>query len=124
MNLLISGNMIYAVADRITFGMYDESFEKWRLADESDNLMYYMVDNSFELVTDVELPEDYELGKYLFENGEFVLNEDWKPYVSPEERIATLETTVAIYEENDAELLFQISLLQLGITEDMLEEEV
>ena len=55
---------------------------------------------------------------YFYENGEFVLNEDWEPYVSPEERITELETIVAIHEENDAELLYQICLLQLGITED------
>ena len=35
-----------------------------------------------------------------------------------EERIEELEEIVAIHEENDAELLYQICLLQLGITED------
>lgn len=124
MNILVSGNLIVSVAERITFGIYDEDFEKWRLADENDNLMYYILDNGFELVENVTLPEDYEPGKYFYEDGEFIVNDDWQPYISPEERIAELETMVAIHEENDAELLFQISLLQLGITEDMLEEEV
>ena len=45
-----------------------------------------------------------------------------EPEPSAEERIAQLEETVAMHEENDAELLFQISLLQLGITEDFGEE--
>lgn len=34
------------------------------------------------------------------------------------DRVAELEEQVAIHEENDAELLYQICLLQLGITED------
>ena len=118
MKILVKGNRIVAIAEKITFGIFDEELEKWRLADENDNLMYYMVDSNFELVENVTLPEDYEGGKYFYENGEFVLNESWKPYVSPEERIAELEEQVAIHEENDAELLYQICLLQLGITED------
>lgn len=116
--LLVKNNKIFDTAPKIAFGIYDEDFEKWRLADENDNLMHYRIDIGFELVEGVTLPEDYEEGKYFYENGEFVLNESWKPYVSPEERIAELEEQVAIHEENDAELLYQICLLQLGITED------
>lgn len=118
--ILIRGNKVVGVAPKITFGVYDEPFKKWRLADENDNLMYYMIDSDFELVESVTLPEDYSGGKYFFENGEFVLNKDWKPYRSPEQRIEELEEMVAIHEDNDAELLYQICLLQLGITEDEL----
>lgn len=125
MNLLVSGNRIVAIAEKITFGIYDEDIEKWRLADENDNLMYYMVDSNFELVENVTLPEDYEGGKYFYENGEFVLNESWKPFIPQEKRLEILEEQVAIHEENDAELLYQICLLQLGITEDeLIGEEV
>ena len=124
MQLLIRGKEIVAYAENISFGTFDEDFEKWRLADGDDALMYYMLDGGFTLIENVELPSDYVDGKYFYENGGFVLNEEWKPYVSPEERIAQLEETVAMHEENDAELLFQISLLQLGIDEDLLGEEV
>ena len=117
MKLLIKGNEIYAIAENISYGRY-ENEDKWRLADAEDNILYYMIDSDFTLVENVEVPSDYVDGKYFFENGEFVLNEDWHPYVSPEERIAQLEEQVAIMEENDAELLYQVCLMQLGITED------
>ena len=91
MKLLVMKGHIVGIAENITFGIYDEDIEKWRLADENDNLMHYMIDSDFELVEDVTLPDDYEGGKYFYENGEFVLNEDWKPYVSTEERISILE---------------------------------
>ena len=100
MQILIKGGAIYAAAEKITYGVYDEPIKKWRLADGKDNLMYYMIDNGFELVTDVTLPEDYEDGKYLYQNGEFVFNEGWKPYVSTEERIANLEAENAMLKEN------------------------
>lgn len=98
MKLLIKDNDIYAIAENISYGVY-EGDEKWRLADADDNVMYYMTDSNFTLIENVTLPDDYEGGKYFFENGEFVLNEDWAPYVSPEERIAILEETVAFQDE-------------------------
>jgi len=95
MKLLIKENIIIAYAPKIEFGVYDEPFEKWRLTDEFDKTMYYMIDNDFTLVEGVELPSDYEEGKYFFEDGQFVLNKDWKPYVSTEDRIAELEKQIA-----------------------------
>lgn len=90
MKLLIKDNIICAIAENISYGRY-ENEDKWRLADSEDNLMYYMIDSDFTLVENVEVPSDYVDGKYFFENGEFVLNEDWKPYVSPEQRLEILE---------------------------------
>lgn len=94
MKILIKGNEIYAIAENISYGVY-ENEEKWRLADAEDNVLYYMIDYEFTLVEDVEVPSDYEDGKYFYENGEFVLNKEWKPHKSPEERIAELEAEVA-----------------------------
>lgn len=121
MQLLIRGVAIIEIAHKITFGIYDEPFEKWKLEDEEGNLMYYAIDNGYTLVENVELPADYVDGKYYFENGQFILDENWQPPLPPDaERITQLEAQVAIHEENDAELLYQICLLQLGITEDEL----
>ena len=92
--LLIYEKNIYTVAPKIEFGVYDEPIEKWAMFDENGKVMWYAIDHNFTLVEDVELPSDYEDGKYFYENGEFVLNEDWKPFVpeqSMEERIAELE---------------------------------
>lgn len=98
MKLLVKGNEINAIAENISYGRYEDE-EKWRLADSEDNILYYMIDDGFTLIENVEIPSDYEDGKYFYENGEFVLNKEWKPYVSPEEKIAQLEEAVAIQEE-------------------------
>ena len=121
MQILLDGKNIYAYAPKIEFGTYDEPIEKWGMFDENGNILYYAIDHGFALVENVELPSDYADGKYFYENGGFVLNENWQPPLPPAEvRIAQLEETVAMHEENDAELLYQICLLQLGITEDAL----
>ena len=98
MDILVKGKMIYAVAPTIEFGVYDEPFEKWKVSDESIGMLYYVLDDGLELVEDVVLPNDYVSGKYFYENGEFVLNEDWKPYVSPEEKLEEMDTT-AVWDE-------------------------
>lgn len=43
---------------------------------------------------------------------------EFTPEPTTEERIAQLEETVALQTENEAELLYQVSLMQLGITEN------
>lgn len=96
MNLLVDGKYIIDYAHKITFGIYDEPFEKWRLANEKDILLYYVIDNGYEVVKNVTMPNDYEDGKYFYENGGFVLNEDWKPYVPIEKKVEILETESSI----------------------------
>lgn len=103
MKLLVKDNIIYAIAENISYGRY-ENEDKWRLADSEDNLMYYMIDFDFTLVENVEIPSDYEDGKYFFSDGGFVLNEEWEPFVSPEERIATMEETIKAQQEEIAML--------------------
>ena len=96
MKALVKGNVVTAFAPNIEFGTYNEDFEKWKLSDEEGELMFYVLDNEYTLVEGVEIPEDYVDGKYFFENGELVLNEDWQPPLpSAEERIAELERLVA-----------------------------
>lgn len=118
MKILIKESKIIAVSENISFGRYDEDCEKWRIADADDNVMYYILDDGYALINDVLIPEDYQDGKYFYENNIFVLNREWKPYVSPEERLAQLAEQLSIAEENDAELLYQVCLLQLGICEE------
>lgn len=103
MKILVKDNIIYAIAENISYGSY-ENEDKWRLADAEDNILYYMIDDGFTLVENVEIPSDYEDGKYFFENGEFVRNPEWKPYVSQEERIATMEETIKAQQEEIAML--------------------
>lgn len=96
MKALIKGNDIIAFAPNIEFGVYDEDFEKWKLSDEEGNLMFYAIDYGYTVADNVDIPSDYVYGKYLYEDGEFVLNEDWQPPLpSTEERLAQLEEQLA-----------------------------
>ena len=95
MMILVQGNRVVASAESITYGVFDEPIEKWALLDANGNVIMYFIDNGFTLVENVELPSDFEVGKYFYENGEFVANEDWGTDVSVEERIAELERQIA-----------------------------
>lgn len=122
MQLLVDGNRVIEAAPNIIWGVFDEPIEKWALLNEQGEVYLYVLDAGYTLVDGVELPEDYEDGKYIFENGEFILNEDWQPYISTEERIANLESENERFtKENldsieiEAELLYEVSALQLGL---------
>ena len=91
MMILVKQGNIIAEAHEILFGLFDDTFEKWQLTDENGDLICYFVDDEYTTVKDVELPSDYVSGKYFYENGEFVLNENWKPYRSPEQILAEIE---------------------------------
>lgn len=121
MKILVSGNIILAAGDEITYGYTDGTepdVQKWKVYNKAMDSVSFWIDDGFSVVEDVEVPEDYTYGRYFYEGGKFVPNPDWKPYRPTELRIAELEEQVAVHEENDAELLYQICLLQLGITED------
>ncbi len=119
MNILVNGTHIVAVGEEITFGVFDEPFEKWRI--KNNEFIEFFIDNDYQMIEGVEIPEDYVQGKYLY-NGEFVLNTEWKPYYPIEERVnmledenkrLSLENEESV--EHEAELLYELSLLKLGI---------
>ena len=117
MQILIRDGVIHAVANKIEFGVH-ENEEKWRLADAEDNILYYMIDNDYELVENVTVPSDYVDGKYFYENGEFVLNADWKPYVSTEERVAQIEEQLANMGVSGSDVWDEIALaIEEGVNE-------
>lgn len=119
--LINSKGWVIAYAPCIEFGIYDESFEKWALFDtdnkDTRRILMYVVDNKYTLVNDIELPEDYFEGKYYFKDGEFILNENWEPSVTIEERINNIE--IAVEEQKESSLLLSEELLnaQLALAE-------
>lgn len=108
MQLLLKKNRIYSIGAKITYGKVDPTeptVDKWRVEDENGNLISQWIGEGFEVVeTTATLPSDYESGKYFYENGEFVLNPNWKKYVSPEERISQMEATIKAQQEEIAML--------------------
>ncbi len=53
-----------------------------------------MNDGEIVLVEVKEISEEIKAHEYKYINGEFVINEDFVPYKSPEERIAMLEDVI------------------------------
>lgn len=88
MDLLVKKKAISVKAEQI---VYNAEAMHWDVLDGVGTFLYAAADDGSVLVKNVTLPEDYEDGKYFYVNGRFVLNENWKPYVSTEERMAQLE---------------------------------
>lgn len=82
MMILTQNGNIMAQAPNIVFGVF-EGEEKWKLSDENNVILYYYKDADFTLVENVTLPDDFDYGKYLYQNGEFVLNPDYIPPALP-----------------------------------------
>lgn len=78
MMILTQNGNIMAQAPNIVFGVF-EGEEKWKLSDENNVILYYYKDADFTLVENVTLPDDFDYGKYLYQNGEFVLNPGYIP---------------------------------------------
>lgn len=91
--------------------------------------MYYTIQNNSVLTSEsrdvlmrfyneaLELPEDYEQGKYIAVDGELVLNPNWEEEQAEKERkrIAQLNLTKAD---------FWIALLDRNITKTMVKEKI
>lgn len=131
LNILVNTNgFVVFSADNFSFGAWEEAdilngvvVHKWKAEDETGNLLGYIIDENRNAINGSEspscqifdidgLPADYVSGKYLYINNEFVLNPEW---VEPE---PTLEERVSELEVYNADLLYQVCLLQLGLTED------
>lgn len=102
MNILYDSNgVIEYIAPRIEYGVFDDSdISKWGFYDSNGNLgnLFFMDANYATATIDEEdIPEDYQPmdSKYLFIDGEFILNPDWhEPEPPIEERVSTLEDNI------------------------------
>ena len=56
--------------------------------------MACMNDGEITMVEVAEIPEEVKEQEYKYVDGAFIVNEDFVPYVSPEERIAMLEDVI------------------------------
>lgn len=124
MQILVKDNVVKEYAPNIELIIDDTiaAVELWKLTNEEGVLKYYRVNDGCTLFKNVTLPSDFVRGKYFFIDGEFVLNEDWEPFKSPEERIIFLEAeNERLTNENlesmeiEAELLYEVAALQLGL---------
>lgn len=117
--LIDERNVIIAIGSGIEFGVWGNvnDLASWKVSPTS-----YMMDNNYTVVEVDEIPSYVTPKQYRYENSEFVLNEDCPNEYK--ERITVLEGTVAEQKtsiceltEYNAEMLYMVSMLQLGITE-------
>ena len=116
MKLLLSERkLVIGISENIEFGEWGNvsGAKSWKIGNSQ-----YAMDNNFTVVDigDKEIPTYVVEGEYYYINDEFKLgdecpNEYKDKIMNCEERIGELE----IY---NADLLYQVCLLQLGLTED------
>lgn len=102
MKILVSGNIILAVGDEITYGYTDETepdIPKWKIYNKTMNSISFWIDDGFLVVENIEIPKDYTYGKYIYENGELVLNKNWKPFIPVEKRLDNAEEAIVTIED-------------------------
>lgn len=115
--LLDERNLIVAIGKNIEFGVWGNigDVASWRITPT-----LFMADGNFTVEEVNEVPTYVHEGSHYYIDGEFVLNGECPNEYK--ERIVTLETVTAetklTQETNDAELLYQVCLLQLGLTEE------
>ena len=129
MQILVKGNSVIEVAHSIIWGTFDEPIEKWALLNENGDVFLYVIDDGYTVIENVELPSDYVDGKYFYKNGGFVLNEDWKEYVSLDEKVENLETENSITQntlavQGDDILGTQLALAEQYETNMVIEAEL
>ena len=122
MKLLVDErNLVIGIGSEIEFGVWGnvKNLASWKINNTS-----YLMDNNYRVedIGDTEIPTYVNAGEYYYVDGEFRLADECPNEYK--ERIVDLEGTVAeqemsIYEltEYNAEMLYEISLLQLGIME-------
>ena len=78
MQIIANNSVVFNYGEAIESGRWenDPSIDTYRIT-KNGNYEYCVIADF--VVYDVEtIPEDYESNKYLYENGEFALNPDWK----------------------------------------------
>ena len=134
MKILVFNGQIVTVAHDFSFGAWEEAdkvngvvVHKWKAEDEIGNTIGYIIDANQKAIDGTEqpiltvhevteIPEGAESGKYLYVDGEFVENPDWvAPPKSDAERIAELEEQNADSIEIEADLMYELALMQLGL---------
>lgn len=113
--LLNERNLIIGIASSIEYGVWgnlphNPDIKSWKIGEIS-----YAMDDNFTVVDigDQAIPTYVKELQYYYIDGEFRLADECPNEYK--ERIVTLEETTVEY---NAELLYQICLLQLGISED------
>lgn len=113
--LLDERNLVIGIGSEIEYGVWGniKNLASWKINNTS-----YVMDNNYRVVDigDTEIPTYVNEGEYYYIDGEFRLADECPNEYK--ERIEVQEVEIATLKEYDTELLYQICLLQLGITEE------
>lgn len=92
--LAISDNVVYAKPSKGVFVECGES-EASHIWDVTNDIAYMKNDFNF-TSTEVDIPEDFEMEKYLYTDGAFTRNPNWtEPEPSLEEQVNNLAMALA-----------------------------
>ena len=100
MQLLTKGENIIGFGDSITYGIFDEDFPKWKVL--LNNVITYHIDmeKEYKVIDNIDnMPKDYRRGKYFFVDGKFILNPNWKPFLTQEQRLLNAENSIITIED-------------------------
>lgn len=139
MKVLVTGDRLIAIAYNIVFGAWEEAdkvngvvVHKWKVEDENGNILGYWLDENQKSIDGSEeptlkvyevdeVPDDWNTGKYLFVDGEFVENPNYTEPPKPiEARVTDNENDIGTLYAFTEELLYKQCLLELGVTDDEL----
>ena len=100
--LLNEKNVVFELGEDIVFakgGVADGGLQECTEAEAThiwnrEKNTACMAGREIKMVEVVEVPAEVKEQEYKYVNGEFIINEEYVPYVSPEERIAMLEDVI------------------------------
>ena len=100
--LLNENNVVFDFGEDIVFakgGAPDGGLQECTEAEAThiwnrEKNMACMAHREITMIEVTEVPEGVEAEKYKYVDGAFVINEEYVPYVSPEDRIAMLEDVI------------------------------
>lgn len=128
--MAVNDKTVYAKVSEGVFAECSES-EATNIWDQTNDIAYMKDDVTFE-TTEVDIPEDFEFGKYLYVDGVFTKNPDWiEPPLPLDQQVQNLAAALAeqillneemqAYQlEQDETILendYNILLLQEGIAD-------
>lgn len=89
MFILVDNNVCRFTGSSIEYGVFDESFNKWKVT--NDNYNFYVIGDNYTKFEVTEVPSDYNDNKYCYtEEKGFYLNENYTEPINAEDEIKRL----------------------------------
>ncbi len=108
MKILVDiNNQVLFSGETIEFGIFDEPMlEKWAIMDGKNDILFYVIDDSYSLTEVLSIPDDLQQNKYCYtvEKG-FYVNPTYSEPIN-------IETEVIKLQQENAELKAKLDNIQ------------